>query len=586
MKLFRLTNSEIKKTLSRPSLYIMGIFLVVLLVFTAFIYNPNTTDVSNSYKALNIYGNTAEEVKTNFESVRNSYSDAKVGDINSVITFYANNKLDFDNIYSINNNSTSELAKLNSAYVSYISLNSMLGSSLTDSEKLSQLNSAQKNLKNAFDKFNVELNKFFKSNYPIIRVEKTVKNEINNVITLLNNQISQELVSVEGHKALIKTMLDSQSIATLQSLLGKVEKIVLGGDFLNDLFEIDSNIKTKLTELDAQILKSESVNETRENCAKYVSVKNMGERLIGNKLYLELLGDKSDYQVNNLFSLNSNPFITDNQDVYFKKHLTEQIAIDEYLYTNNKYDFEYNKNFSKFGVMGEDASAFDYAFYAMEFMAFFIILCGCIVAATSISGEYTSGTIRMLAVRPYKRYKIISSKFLSTLLLTFLLLLLTAVIVIITGIINYGINITTILTVFNGTEVFTINPILMFLIYFITLLIKAIVFISISIMFSVIFKSVTPAIVVSLIAYFIAPIFTSFVPLVPILTFLPLINIDLFKFFGNQFTSSYASQNSFIQIFTSQNFLSSNIYITFTLIAISIAICLSVTYALFKHRDM
>jgi len=213
-------------------------------------------------------------------------------------------------------------------------------------------------------------------------------------------------------------------------------------------------------------------------------------------------------------------------------------------------------------------------------------MCACIIAATSIAGEYTAGTIKMIAVRPYKRNKIISSKFLATLVLTFLLLLLTSVIVIITGIINYGINLAPILAIFNGTAVFKISPILMFVIYFITILIKAVVFISIAMMFSVIFKNVTPAIIVSLLTFFVAPIFTSFVPLVPALTYLPLINIDLFKFFGNQFISSYASQNSFIQIFTSQNFLSSNIIITLVLVIISIAICLTTTYLLFKKRDI
>ena len=89
MSLGRLTSSELRKTLSRPSLYIMGIFLVVLLVFTAFIYNPSalSNSTSQSYKALDTYGSTASTVISNFDSSK--YTVSRVGDLEKVINFYA-----------------------------------------------------------------------------------------------------------------------------------------------------------------------------------------------------------------------------------------------------------------------------------------------------------------------------------------------------------------------------------------------------------------------------------------------------------------------------------------------------------------
>ncbi len=579
MKLFRITNSETKKILTRPSLYIMGIFLAILLVFTAVIYNPTPLENSTkSYQALTLNGVLSpDEVIRNFNTVKNSYTDAKVSDLGAVINFYSNKTLDFSTVYSNKDENSTAMAKLNSAFIAY---------SAIDSNDKSIYEGAKKNLEEAYTNFKNEYNKFFSTSYPIIRITENDKAEIEKIINLLDNHIYQQILTIPNHNTLINTLTSSKLITDLQKTLSKIENIEIENEVLAELNNINNSIKNKLSELELNINNSETVEEIQLNAARYVSVKTMGERLIGNKLYLELVKNKSDYSVNKLNALNTNPFVNDKQEVFFKNFISENIAIDSYLYENNQYDFEYNRNFSKFSIMGKDAQAFDYAFYSMELIAFFIIMCACITAATSIAGEYTSGTIKMLAVRPYKRSKIISSKFLSTLLLTFLLLLLSAIIVIITGIINYGINFTSILTVFNGGSVFVISPILMFIIYFLTILIKAIVFISIAMMFSVLFKSVTPAIIVSLLTYFVAPIFTSFVPLVPVLTFLPLINIDLFKFFGNQFIASSASQNSFVQIFTSQNFLSSNIFITLSLVIVSIALCLITTFVLFKKRDI
>ncbi|WP_341201636.1 ABC transporter permease [Planomicrobium okeanokoites] len=78
---------------------------------------------------------------------------------------------------------------------------------------------------------------------------------------------------------------------------------------------------------------------------------------------------------------------------------------------------------------------------------FTVIIAGGIVAA-----EFSQGTIKMLLTRPVKRWKILTSKYIATMLYAILLAIVLFIVTAIAGLIFYGISDGTFLT-WNGSEV-------------------------------------------------------------------------------------------------------------------------------------
>lgn len=61
-----------------------------------------------------------------------------------------------------------------------------------------------------------------------------------------------------------------------------------------------------------------------------------------------------------------------------------------------------------------------------------------IIVGDSVAGEFSSGTIKLLLIRPARRYKILLSKYISSLLFSILLLLILFVVSILINVILYG----------------------------------------------------------------------------------------------------------------------------------------------------
>ncbi|WP_046213097.1 ABC transporter permease [Paenibacillus wulumuqiensis] len=66
-------------------------------------------------------------------------------------------------------------------------------------------------------------------------------------------------------------------------------------------------------------------------------------------------------------------------------------------------------------------------------MYFLVILFSLIIASDSVAGEFATGTIKLLLIRPWQRWKILASKFLSVALFTLVLTLLFLLVVTVMG---------------------------------------------------------------------------------------------------------------------------------------------------------
>ena len=215
---------------------------------------------------------------------------------------------------------------------------------------------------------------------------------------------------------------------------------------------------------------------------------------------------------------------------------------------------------------------------------FIIIIYVITVAATTITGELQSGTMKLLAIRPYKRSKILGGKLLSTLLIGVLLILVSAVATLVMGLISYGGASMSVLVVFNSTSAVAMSPIWLYLIMLVTLIVEMSFFVLLALAISLLFKSQIGAVAVSIMAFFGTLVLNTLLGKASWLAILPFTNINLYKYFGSSFIST---SEGFLQavltspVATGTNFWLSFIYTVASLVALTVLV-----FEVFKHRDM
>lgn len=133
-------------------------------------------------------------------------------------------------------------------------------------------------------------------------------------------------------------------------------------------------------------------------------------------------------------SMLENPELEESQRDYFEG----EVAISEHRLENDLPPYEYTSM---------QQSVIDAHFMMSIVTLFTVIIAGGIVAA-----EFSQGTIKMLLTRPVKRWKILTSKYIATLLYAVLLAIVLILASALAGLIFYGIGEGTFL-VWNGSEV-------------------------------------------------------------------------------------------------------------------------------------
>lgn len=121
-----------------------------------------------------------------------------------------------------------------------------------------------------------------------------------------------------------------------------------------------------------------------------------------------------------------------------KEYYEGQAAIVEYRLANEVPSFEYESMQQQ--VIDSHA------------MLSLVTLFTVIVAAGIVASEFSQGTIKMLLTRPVKRWKILTSKYITTMIFAILLSILTIAVSALAGLIFFGIGDGTFL-VWNGSEV-------------------------------------------------------------------------------------------------------------------------------------
>ena len=407
-------------------------------------------------------------------------------------------------------------------------------------------------------------------------VMETIQNyNQNTTITLFNR-----------YKNLMTALNDMEIVTTLSNYNNFLKIAQLPAQVITDLQTLlNTQVDTIKTEIVADIslfVAQNGTSTTTENkdtlnnlFTNYKSINQNATKLVNDVINVNLLNDYNDFQILNL----------QNYENYNAYKTQEEITKINYLISTKTFNQDYATAFAYEQASTNQANMFDFMYYALKIASIIIIIFAIIMASNILAYEFDSGTIKLLAIRPFKRYKILFGKLLSVQFFVIVFMLFSTIIAGIGGYVYFpNLTLTPVLLVFNATTAFTLNPIQLMLINIVTLLIEINFYVVIAISLSVIFRSFAGAMSTSLIVLFVALGLNVGLANQLWYTYLPFKNTNWFMFLGSNITSADTSMLS--SLLNNATLSGSNFYIAVASYVLFTAFMLLLANKIFKKRDI
>mgnify|MGYP004506464065 FL=1 len=585
--MIKLINGEIKKIFLKPAIFVITALLVFALTLSIFIYKPakrNDTVVSVS-------GTTVGQMyDASFGSTQPTNTLSK----NYLQTTYVNSSTNIINFYlnQIENEEISKkqelLNKLKSIKTgSYQNYRKKVFNSGADEDL-----TAKENLRNAFKTDLVDFNDLYTSyingsnGFYYLLLSSSDKNDLD---VFLTSCLSRPFTASITHTATINEV-EENGLNIFINLENYINKMEVFSPLKEDLETAKTNLEKGIEntqKIEEEIIAYKNENpsekslEAKKEFNKLITRYQQANENIYNLTLATInssaLKDLSDNEIQNFYQFSNYEYKT-------KYLINEQKNICKYYLETNKYAFEYANPLSLSVTSNFETNAYDFMYFALEICSFIIIVYVVFLGATMITGEYASGTMKLLAIRPYSRRKILGSKLLATILVGLIFLLITFIITFITGGILFGFASMPMLLIFNATSVTSLSPILVILILFICKTIEITFYAIFSLAISTLFKSNAGSIVVAILVYFASFVLSVFSANIGVLKILPFVNTNLFAYFGSHLVSQ--SNNLLANMFSRIIGNDMTFFISFAIITIFSAIIYFLTSYIFRTRDI
>lgn len=589
--MIKLLKAEFKKIFLKPGIFIMTGILALVLAFSYFFFVPQArVNTSISIRGDNLY-----EIYNNYTNSSYEYSkssaDALIERANQLITEY---KSENESISKILNE---KLDIINIDTFTFIDRVGRSAGATNPGEGLEMAEVLRKNILSELEDFSTSYISYSNETYPKILINSSdhdlIIRNCNSIIATLKAVGSKQLESYVTMREYLENMNISNSKYEFKfsftKYVNNIKDIEVGDEFLSNLYdnyylvaeERILNIKNSLDQYYLEHNTDEFLNsmEKKEKLNEYVSL-----YYNTSKQALEIIENKINLQIANTYE--DSEFVKFYRYSSFNRYQSEQLATrQEYLFQNNKMDYEFANAFGFLTTSNFEANAFDFAYFVLELFSFIIIIYCVVLGSGMIAGEQANGTLKLLAIRPYKRSKLLTSKILATLFFIIIFVLFSSVIAFIAGGTLYGFNSLPVLAIFDSNTAFVISPIILYFIYILTLIAKIFVYISLAFFISTLFKSYVGAVTVSILCFFATSILNVYLSASKIFKFFPLSNLDLFKYFGGGYFAS-GNSASIINMFTSPILLDTNFMFSLINVIITTILILGVTFVVFRKRDI
>lgn len=609
--MFRLFKAELKKIFLKPSIFVVTGLIILMLAVSTFLYNPST----RSEYAIN-YSSFANKQTVNAcydEFARSTKSNAD-STLQNALTY-----LDY---YKDSNNAvnqlTNEWQKVQALFDTtqnddYVSIYTAWEGEKTDSAR-------KEALKNDLDKRKNKLRDAivnFQSIYENYReggagaVAFLVTTDLDTKITVahighmldiinwsdndkddVHGYVINEFKSFEAFKKVyedIDQLLPFIPSATLvNNLYPTVE--VDGATVANDQSPIVI-AKQRLIDINAKILEQKRKNgsksdlESKENIIKYIN----SYYLTANYAYNWVVNSVKVSGLSRYSAIDITKFAKfENVSIY---QLQEDSTKTEFKFKNtfDTNNFVYQNTADPFSMIqpsNTKINGFDYSYFALRLCTFFITIYIVVLAAGTIAGEQSAGTLKLLAIRPYSRNKLLSAKICAVLAIGAILIGVSSLASLVVGGVTYGFNFTNILAVFNSNKAFLINPLVLYFISMLTMFVEIMFYALLSVFISTVFKSNVGAVSIATLIFFISLVLNVISVNVPAMGLIPFVNVNFFKYFGSAFLANSGKNGLLQMILTPTVFAGSNFWISLLLYTLTTVIVVVVTHVIFNKRDI
>lgn len=581
MGIFKLTKGELKKIFLKPGIFVVTALLVLVLALSGTIFKVDKRNDTQVF----IDGATISQMyDKSYGSNQNSNVLSKVylntqfvEPSKNIISFYTNELTKEQNskkteLYSLVSNSKQLYMDLSAAANTsdnITSKNDEIRNNLKQS--IMDFNSRFKSLvggNNGFyyllitseekQNFDVFMSQVLTQPFGDMPYSATVNKIYElDIFNKFDDFIDNLLVFMPSKEAI------EQSQTNLNKAISNIKKIETDIENFKTNFSNDSTLEKK--------------QEFRNLMIRYQQATINIYKLTSYTVNDSALSKFTDDQIQSLYQFKNSEYNT-------KYSIKEQKSICQYYLDTNKYAFEYANPLSLTTSSNAEANVYDFMYFALELCCFIIIIYVLYLGATMIAGEYQNGTMKLLAIRPYSRNKILFSKLLATVTVGLIFLLLTFIVTFIAGGILFGIESMNILLVFNASLVTSVSPIVSILFLFLTKAIEIIFYAIFALCISTLFKSNVGSVVVSVLIYFITFVLRMFTVNLGIIKYIPFLNTNLFGYFGSN--SINASGSVISNLFKSIIANDMNFFISFGIIALFSAILYAITSVVFKVRDI
>ena len=579
-RVFRLAGAEFNKIFYRPSIFILTAILIGSLVLSYLLFTP-----TQNINKLSFEGTSVGAIYQEFTNSTGT-KDTKNAILAAMTTSY--NKIDEeyqsitgeDKLQTLTDNVTTLYVFLQQTILEQQTsiYGSTTGDSLTATQR-NDLNDLFRELKNRADellrylaKIKGETLNFYLKNSEYDTIYEEVEDLYENVPTDFSAYKTKS-----DYSRLSNSLRSNIDLYKSREIIGKLEELEINEETYNELVKTYyTDAQTKLNDFyfkqiedyyaeNYESKEEKDMLQINEYIAQFNSYATMNTTLLENKFMLLRVNGKSDTELKDLVGYNE----------LSKYDVIEQNTKYEYMLEKEDFDYNYLNTFNFNMASGSSSNAYDFTVYAMQILSIFIIVFTVFYACSSIAGDQSSGTMKMIAIRPYTRNKLFFGKFLACLMFGIMLLTISLIASLVVGGVMYGLPMTSVLVVFNSTTVVTISPVLLLILYLVSIVINLIFYISLAMFLSLVFKSNTLSVFLASALYGLQIILNGTVNAVW-LKYTPFGHFDLFKYFGNSKLG-----------FLSFNILpDANFIISAVVLGLMIVFLNTISHFIFKTRDI
>ena len=578
--MFKVISAELKKMVSKPGIYVLAILLAIILVLGVFIYNPTVYSTSN----ITLTGSTVMEKYTYFIGEGSGsiklQADSSITDAsNKILSYTIDGKTQEENIEDL--------------YDTFIMYYNNYREAAYNDTPANVITTYRNNLVNALNSLNTAIttgvNNSSAGAYTILTTRSNYDRYTSaheSVRTLFNTNTSNIADICQEYEDSYRNDFTSSIDALIYPTLSE--------ELIRDytVNEEGTKLHTELSRLNEINDSIQSIyNDVRDGTKDNESISVMQELEDLANLYMNTASTFTNLVNYELLS-NAFSFVNTNDqlDLLYLENETQYnsntlLIRYDYLFDNNKTENDYAHPLTIGVTSNDEINAYDYAYFILRLFSFIIIVYAIMSACHAIAGEIKEGSMRYFAIRPVNRLTLYFGKFFAIILMSLIMIIFSAIIAVCVGGAVYGFSSASILTIFNSSTAIVIHPIVMLIIYLVSLLLELIVYTSIAMLLSCLFKSDLFAVTLMIVLYLLNTLLPVFVTGANSwLTYYPFSHISLYSLFGS---SIYAISNNFLNMLLGAKvYAGTNIGLTITVIVLFVVIINLLATVAFKKKEL